>query len=66
MHVFRDGVLWRSAHHEAATDEDLAALDALGRAATLVSMRSGPALPGLPLMSTVEFKDVDGSPEKTP
>lgn len=26
----RDGVLWRSAHHEAATDEDLAALDRLG------------------------------------
>ena len=23
-------MLWRSAHHEAATDEDLAALDALG------------------------------------
>jgi len=39
---------------------------AVGRAATLVSKRSGPALPGLPLMSTVEFKDVDGSPEKTP
>lgn len=26
----RDNMLWRSAHHEAATDEDLVALDALG------------------------------------
>ena len=26
----RDNMLWRSAHHEAATDEDLTALDALG------------------------------------
>ena len=26
----RQGMLWRSAHHEAATDEDLAAIDALG------------------------------------
>lgn len=26
----RDGLLWRSAHHEAATDADLATLDALG------------------------------------
>src|SRR3546814_8543392 len=26
----RDTMLWRSAHHEAATDEDLTALDALG------------------------------------
>ncbi|HMP44361.1 MAG TPA: tyrosine-protein phosphatase [Sphingopyxis sp.] len=26
----RDGMLWRSAHHETATDDDLAALDALG------------------------------------
>src|SRR3546814_4426350 len=26
----RGGTLWRSAHHEAATDEDLGALDALG------------------------------------
>jgi protein tyrosine/serine phosphatase len=34
----RDGVLWRSAHHEAATDEDLAALDRLGLE-TVVDLR---------------------------
>ncbi|WP_260582852.1 tyrosine-protein phosphatase [Sphingopyxis sp. PET50] len=28
--TLRSGVLWRSAHHEAATDDDLAAFDALG------------------------------------
>src|SRR3546814_1314481 len=26
----RDAILWRSAHHEGASDEDLTALDALG------------------------------------
>ena len=34
----RDGMLWRSAHHEAATDEDLAALDALGLE-TIIDLR---------------------------
>ena len=34
----REGVLWRSAHHEAATDEDLAALDAL-RLETIIDLR---------------------------
>lgn len=34
----RDGYLWRSAHHEAASDEDLAAIDAL-RIETLVDLR---------------------------
>ena len=34
----RDNMLWRSAHHEAATDEDLIALDALGLD-TIVDLR---------------------------
>lgn len=34
----REGVLWRSAHHEAASDEDLAAIDALGLE-TVVDLR---------------------------
>ena len=38
----------------------------VGRAATSVSKRSGPVVPGLPIMSTVEFKDRDGSAGKTP
>jgi len=38
----------------------------VGRAATSVSKLSGPVVPGLPIMSTVEFKDRDGSADKTP
>lgn len=34
----REGTLWRSAHHETASDEDLAALDALGLE-TVVDLR---------------------------
>lgn len=34
----REGILWRSAHHEAATDADLAAIDALGLE-TIVDLR---------------------------
>ncbi|WP_052071696.1 tyrosine-protein phosphatase [Sphingopyxis sp. MWB1] len=34
----REGLLWRSAHHEAATDDDLVAIDALGLE-TVVDLR---------------------------
>lgn len=53
-----------AAEKTATTAKDTA--KAVGRAATLVSKRSGPVVPGLPLVSTVEFKQTDGSPDKTP
>ena len=44
----RNGMLWRSAQHEAATDEDLTAIDGLGLD-TIIDLRGdGPVRMGIP------------------